>query len=211
MVENDIVMGNTEEEKEEKEEQEEQEEEEEKEEKEVFMEVEKEFRDIMERKYVAINEPLTHQNICCDEEIAAQYIIFGYQLLEAQRGKKHQLSLKDIYRVLVYTDYILGGNDAHGWWLKTKDLRKLFGDRNKDFELAINLYLHITTGNALVMSDIRRFALKMLGGRKKRKGKVGTKKRKKTQKKRKTRRKRRKKRTKRTKRTKKRNRKRRKN
>jgi hypothetical protein len=166
---------------------------------ESFMEVEKIFRDRMDVAYDQQHRSITHQSICCDEAEAAQYIIFADQLKTIQ--PYDQLSLKDIYKVLIFTDYSLDKNE--GWsWLKMKDLQRIFFEPAK-YDLALQLFHDITTGEGPDISTVRRFILKMPGGKKRKK------RRRKTRRKRKLRRKRRKSKPKRkTKRRKKRTRKR---
>ena len=132
---------------------------------EIFMEIEKIFRDMMDVAYDQQHRSIKHQNICCDEAEAAQYIIFADQLKTIH--PYDQLSLKDIYKVLIFTDYILDKND--GWdWLKMADLKTMFNNVHK-YKLAQRLYLDITTGEGSDISTVRRFILKMPGGKKRKK------------------------------------------
>ena len=141
-----------------------------------FMEVEKIFRDLMDKKYDANQVPLTDQKICCDEAEAAQYIIFAD--IFKTISPYNQLSLKDIYKVLIFTDYSLDKNE-HGWWLKMADLQTLF-DSKQSYSIAKKLFIDITTSDGHDPSVVRRFILKMPGGRKKRKKRRRKKKKKKT-------------------------------
>ena len=152
---------------------------------ESFMEVEKIFRDMMDVAYDQQHRSITHQSICCDEAEAAQYIIFADKLKTIQ--PYDQLSLKDIYKVLIFTDYSLDKNE--GWsWLKMKDLQRIFFEPAK-YDLALQLFHDITTGEGPDISTVRRFILKMPGGKKRKKRRRKTRK---TRRKRKLRRKRRK-------------------
>jgi hypothetical protein len=104
-----------------------------------------------------------HSNICCEEQDEKNIIMIADEL------KSHKefsdISLKDIYLVLIYTYYSLRLNEQTIDWLRMSFLRR----HASDYERVRSLYFQITIGNITsngknLSSMLRKFIMGMRGG-----------------------------------------------
>jgi len=134
----------------------------------TFLEVEELFRDELYRKAAQRGAKTTSINVCCEEQDETDIIHMANFI--RQIPEYANLSLRDIFIVLIYIYYSLRLNEqTEDWWLKTNFLQlNLY---NKD--LGKNLYYNIVTGDILMpdgrnlSSLIRRYVLGTAGGNKK--------------------------------------------
>ena len=109
-------------------------------------------------------------NICCDDKDERD-IHKMYGLLV--NSEFSDLSIKNIYIVLIYVYYSLRYNEQTEDWLTLEFLNSNTRDfETNDFERSKQLYLAITTGDIMVngvniSSQIRKTVMEMSGGRKK--------------------------------------------
>ena len=104
-------------------------------------------------------------NICCDDKDEHD-IHKMYNLLA--KTEFSDLSIRNIYMVLIYTYYSLRFNEQTEDWLTLDFMKQI----STDFERSVQLYIAITTGDIMVngvniSSQIRKTVMEMDGGRKK--------------------------------------------
>ena len=126
----------------------------------LFSEVEKLF---VEEIHKCRMKYQIHLNICCEEQDEKNILRIADEL---QSHKEFSdLSLKDIYLVLIYTYYSLRFNEQTTDWLTMSFLRR----HATDYERVRSLYFQITIGNITsngknLSSMLRKFIMGMRGG-----------------------------------------------
>ena len=124
--------------------------------KDTFLSAEKLFIDELFRK--TQNQP--NLNICCDDNDENIIIEMATHIREVPQFSN--LSLKDIFIVLIFTYYSLRYNEQTEEWLTTGFLNRILSNK----ELGKQLYFQITTGDITVgyhnlSSAIRRHIMEM--------------------------------------------------
>ena len=128
-----------------------------------FLQIEKLFNDEMFRRNRARNT--VYANLCCDDDDQTDIIQMSHLIKEIP--EYNSLSYRDIFVVLIFIYYSLRFNEQSTDWLRMNFLNKNL----INLELAKKLYYHLTIGDLYVENDnlstaIRRHALGLKGGKK---------------------------------------------
>ena len=126
----------------------------------IFLDIEKLFvRQFYKKNYLPYQEKL-YLNVCCDENDEADIIMISDIIKNYTKYK--DLSIRDVYLVIIYIYYSLRMNEPTEDWLTFKFLEK----NAIYFEGAKKLYFDITFGDIIIedinfSSKVRRYVMEM--------------------------------------------------